>query len=264
MAVAVTRSFVTVPAGTIHVARSGEDGPAVLLFHQTPRSWDEYRDVLPLLGASFRAIAIDTIGFGDSSPAPWPPTIERWAETAVSVLDALGIERAHVVGHHTGATTAMEVAAAFPERVDRLVLSAPTYVDDAARSRAEDPPPVDGVDARLDGSHLVELWQLRAPHYPPSVELLERYMIDQLKAGWMAAEGHRVVYRYAMLDRAPLIRARTLVLAPTDDPFAYPDAAPVAALLADVSLVELEGAKVPAPDQLPEAFAAAVTAFLLS
>src|SRR4051812_2244612 len=39
----VTRSFVTVPAGTIHVAQAGT-GRAVLLLHQTPRSWDEFRD----------------------------------------------------------------------------------------------------------------------------------------------------------------------------------------------------------------------------
>ena len=62
----VTRSFVTVPAGTIHVAQAGSGKP-VLLLHQTPRSWDEYRDVVPLLGESFHAIAMDTIGFGDSA-----------------------------------------------------------------------------------------------------------------------------------------------------------------------------------------------------
>jgi pimeloyl-ACP methyl ester carboxylesterase len=42
----------------------------VLLLHQTPRSWDEFRDVLPLLGRSRRAIAIDLVGFGDSSRLP--------------------------------------------------------------------------------------------------------------------------------------------------------------------------------------------------
>ena len=155
MAAAVRRSFVSVPAGTIHIAEAGE-GKAVVLFHQTPRSWDEFRDVVPLLGESFRAIAIDTIGFGDSSKPTWngDDTIERWAEVAVSVLDALGIERASVVGHHTGAATAMEVAASFPGRVEKLVLSAPPYVDDEHRRLYGDKPPVDDVEHRLDGSHL--------------------------------------------------------------------------------------------------------------
>jgi pimeloyl-ACP methyl ester carboxylesterase len=65
----ITRRFVDVPAGTIHCAIAGSGRP-VLLLHQTPRSWNEYRDVLPLLGRHFQAIAMDTIGFGDSSSLP--------------------------------------------------------------------------------------------------------------------------------------------------------------------------------------------------
>ena len=48
----VERRFVTTPLGRIHVAMAGSGFP-VLLLHQTPRSWDEYRDVLPLLGSRF-------------------------------------------------------------------------------------------------------------------------------------------------------------------------------------------------------------------
>ena len=110
----VRRSFVPVAAGTIHVAQSGAGAPIVLL-HQTPRSWDEYRDVVPILGERFHAIAMDTIGFGDSSKPDWEEdTIEMWADAAIGVLDALGLERATFVGHHTGAVTAMEIAASLP------------------------------------------------------------------------------------------------------------------------------------------------------
>ena len=111
MAAAVHRSFVAVPAGTIHVAQAGAGAPIVLL-HQTPRSWDEFRDVVPILGERYHAIAIDTIGFGDSSKPDWAEdTIELWAEATIGVLDALGIERATFAGHHTGSVTAMEIAA---------------------------------------------------------------------------------------------------------------------------------------------------------
>ena len=96
------RGFAEVADGVVHYAEAGS-GPAVLLLHQTPRSWDEYRDVLPLLGARFRAIAMDTIGFGESSKPPWEATIERFARVALDLLDALGVERASVVGHHTAA-----------------------------------------------------------------------------------------------------------------------------------------------------------------
>jgi pimeloyl-ACP methyl ester carboxylesterase len=258
----VSRSFISVPAGTIHVAQAGSGRP-VLLLHQTPRSWDEYRDVVPLLGDRFHAIAMDTIGFGDSSKPEGDDTIEGWAEVAVSVLDSLGIERASVVGHHTGAVIATEIAASFPDRVDKLVLSAPAFVDEEHQRLYGDKPPVDEVERKLDGSHLVELWAMRAPFYPPSIDLLERFIVDALKAGDRAGGGHVTVARYsAMEERLPLITAPTLIIKPTEDPFSAPEAEKLAPHLPHARLVDLPGGKIPAPDQLPEEFAALVAEFL--
>ena len=60
----VERSFIVTQSGRIHIASAGVGAP-VLLLHQTPRSWDEFRDVLPLLGRHYRAIAMDTVGYGE-------------------------------------------------------------------------------------------------------------------------------------------------------------------------------------------------------
>jgi pimeloyl-ACP methyl ester carboxylesterase len=259
----VTRSFVSVPAGTIHIAQAGSGRP-VLLLHQTPRSWDEYRDVVPILGDHFHTIAMDTIGFGDSSKPSEPDTIELWASVAVSLLDALGIDRASVVGHHTGAVIATEMAAGYPDRIDKLVLSAPAMVDDEHRRLYGDHPPVDEVERKLDGTHLVELWSMRAPFYPPSIDLLERFTIDALKAGDRAGGGHTVVARYDMEPRLPLVKAPTLIIKPTEDPFARPEAEKLAPHLPHATSVDLPGGMIPAPDQLPAEFAALVIEFLES
>jgi pimeloyl-ACP methyl ester carboxylesterase len=261
----VTRSFIPVPAGTIHVAQSGSGRP-VLLLHQTPRSWDEYRDVLPILGERFHAIAMDTIGFGDSSkPAgPEPDTVEMWAEVAMSLLDVLGVDRTSVVGHHTGAVIATEIAASYPDRVDKLILSAPAYIDEEHRRLYGDKPPVDDVERKLDGSHLVELWAMRAPFYPPSIDLLERFIIDALKAGDRAGGGHTTVARYdAMETQLPKITAPTLIIRPTEDPFGTAEVAKLAPHMPAARLVDLPGGMIPAPDQLPEEFARLVTEFLV-
>ena len=261
----VERSFVSVPSGRIHIAAAGTGAP-VLLLHQTPRSWDEYRDVLPLLGRDFRAIAMDTVGYGDSDPLPdGRASIEAWANAAHELLDALGIGRAAVVGHHTGAAIAVEIAAAHPAQVAALVLSASPYVDAARRSEAqkEHKAVVDEADPRMDGGHLAELWSMRRSFYPSDrIDLLERFMIDALKAGPRAADGHRVVDRYEMEKRLPLVRCQTLVIAPTADPHAYPHAAKVAAAIAGSARVEIEGGMVPLPDQMPEKFADTVQRFL--
>src|SRR5256885_15766632 len=103
----ITRAFVRTRAGVIHYAACGQGAP-VLLLHQTPRSWDEYREVLPLLGRTHRAIAMDTIGFGASAPVA-EHRIETYAAAVVEFLDALGLDRTTLAGHHTGGALAIEV-----------------------------------------------------------------------------------------------------------------------------------------------------------
>ncbi len=259
----IERSFVSLGFGRVHVAACGSGRP-VLLLHQTPRSWDEYRDVLPLLARKYRAIAMDTVGFGDSDPLPaGRDSIEAWAQCAHELLAALGHARAVVVGHHTGAAIAVEMAALRPERVEALVLSASPYVDEARRKAEPGKHVIDDVVAHPEGAHLAELWAMRKPFYPEGrADLLERFVVDALKAGPRAAEGHRVVGRYVMEPRLAQVRCPTLVIAPTADPHAYPHAPKVAAAIAGSRLIEIEGGTVPLPDHMPQAFAAAIDGFL--
>lgn len=260
MAVGTQRAFVPTRCGRLHVASNGSGFP-VLLLHQTPRSWDEYREVLPILGRQYRAIAMDTVGFGDSE-ALAENSVEAWADAAHALLDALGIERAAVVGHHTGAVVALEMAASRPQRVAALALSSMSLIDAARRAAHDGLRVIDEVERQADGGHLAELWQRRRPFYPAdATALLERFTIDALKAGPLAAEGHRVVNRYRMEARLPLVGCPTLVLAADADPHAYPSAARIAAAIPGSVLQVIEGGMVPLPDQMPQRFAAALTAF---
>ncbi len=261
----IERSFISTEFGRIYIATAGAGAP-VLLLHQTPRSWDEFRDVLPLLGRHYRAIAMDTMGYGDSDPLPHgQASIESWAKTAHALLAALGVTRAAVVGHHTGAAIAVEMAAAYPQTVAALILSASPYVDAVRRAAAqkEHKAVVDEVTPRMNGAHLAELWSLRQPFYPTDrIDLLERFMVDALKAGPRAAEGHRVVDRYEMEKRLPLIQSATLVIAPTADPHAYPHTSKIAAAIRGSTVMEIANGMVPLPDQLPEEFSSVVHRFL--
>lgn len=259
----ITRAFVATRSGRIHIASTGTGFP-LLLLHQTPRSWDEYREVLPLLGRHYQAIAMDTLGFGDSQALPeGENTIERWAQGALDLMDALGIMRFAVVGHHTGAVVAMEAAAAAPERVAALGLSSCPFITAQRRLDHHGKRVIDDVEQRADGSHLAELWQRRRPFYPAGdIALLERFICDALKAGELAAGGHRVVNGYEMERRIGLVRCPTLVIAATDDPHAYGSAPKVAQSIAGSALVEIAGGMVPLPDQLPQQFADTVAGFL--
>jgi len=259
----VERRFVATPRARIHIATAGSGRP-ILLLHQTPRSWDEFRDVLPRLGRHYRAIAMDTVGFGDSDALAFEEnSIEAWSACALDLLDALELPQAAVVGHHTGAAIAIEMAAAKPGRIAAMALSAPPFVDAERRARPKSGRVIDEAPRRADGSHLGALWQLRQPDYPAGdSDLLDRFIVDALKAGPLAAEGHRVVGRYAMETRLPLVRCPVRVLAPAADPHAFPVAGKVTDAIAGASMVEIAGAMVPFPDQMPEVFAETVLAFL--
>ncbi len=260
----VHRAYACLRDGQVHFAECGPpQGQAVLLLHQTPRSWAEYAAVLPILGARYRAIAMDTAGFGDSFVPRWTPSIERWAAVAVELLDALSIARVHVVGHHTGGVIALELAAAYPGRVDRLVLSSTPFTDAAFRRERAARPPIDEVATQADGSHLAQLWQRRQPFYPQQrPELLAAFVLDALKAGGRLEDGHRAVARYRMEDRIAHVKQPVLVLRAGADPFASPHAQALCAQLPQAALHDIPHGMVPLPDQLPGEFAAAVLAFL--
>ncbi|MDA0632026.1 alpha/beta hydrolase [Nonomuraea sp. MCN248] len=253
--------YVRTPLGQIHYAECGTGEP-VLLLHQTPRSWDEYREVLPLLGGTgHRAIAMDTLGFGSSAPPP-EHTIEAYADGTLALMDALGLDTAAVAGHHTGGVIAVEVAARAPGRVSRLVLSSTPLIDAEARRRRAGRQTVDHVTEREDGSHLVELWQGRAGFYPPGrPELLVRFVRDALAAWPDLAGGHRAVGAYRMEDRLGLIRCPVLCVGAAGDPFAFPELRPLAGRLPGASVAVIEHGMVPLEFQAA-AFARVVAAFL--
>lgn len=260
----IRRAFADLRDGQVHYAQCGAvDAEPVLLLHQTPRSWAEYRAVLPILGARYRAIAMDTIGFGDSARPGWPATIERWAAVAAELLEAIGVERAHVVGHHTGGVIAIELAAAFPGRVGRLVLSSTPFTGAAFRRARAEQAPIDHVETSEDGAHLAELWCRRQPFYPRGrPELLNAFVADALEVIDSVEEGHRAVGRYHMEDRIARVVHPALVIRATADPFASPHADELCARLPHARLVDIEGGMVPLPEQMPERFAAAVLEFL--
>ncbi len=260
----IRRAFADVSIGQVHYASCGDAAaPPVLLLHQSPRSWLEYRHVLPLLGGRFRAIAMDTAGFGDSAPCAAPPSIERWAAIAIELLDALRIGRVAVVGHHTGGVVAIEIAARLGARVRALVLSSTPYVDDDFRRERAARPAIDAVEPAGDGRHVAALWQGRADFYPPQrPDLLEAFVIDALRASGGATLGHGVVAAYRMDARIGAIDQPTLIVRADRDPFASPHAQALHAKIAGSEVVTIEGGMVPLPDQMPGAFSEAVTDFL--
>jgi pimeloyl-ACP methyl ester carboxylesterase len=112
--------------GQISLTEAGS-GPAVVMLHGLGATKVSFLPTVAALAASHRAIAIDLPGFGDSVKpirAAYDP--KYFARTVVALLDALHIERAHLVGNSMGGRVAIEVGLRAPKRVDRLGLLAPS------------------------------------------------------------------------------------------------------------------------------------------
>jgi pimeloyl-ACP methyl ester carboxylesterase len=257
----VRRGYVPSSFGQLHYAECGTGEP-VLMLHQTPRSWTEYLDVLPLVGTAHRAIAMDTLGFGASAKPDGPHSVERFADAAGELIDELGLERFHLVGHHTGGVIAVELASRHRDRVASLLLSGTPFVDAERRRAAVHRKPVDLVDPKPDGSHLLELWNRRRGFYADGEEgALTRFMIDALTVLDRVEEGHEAVARYEMDLRLPQVTARTLAVCAPGDHYSLPALPKFAAALGCETRV-LPGGHVPVPEQLPGEFAEVVRAWV--
>jgi pimeloyl-ACP methyl ester carboxylesterase len=99
------------------------DGPPVLLVMGLGLPGDAWWRTVPVLARACRVITFDNRGSGRAEVAG-PLTIAAMAADAVAVLDAAGVERAHVYGMSMGGMIAQELALGFPERVGALVLGA--------------------------------------------------------------------------------------------------------------------------------------------
>ena len=242
--------------GQVHCVEAGAGtATPLLLLHQTPRSVDEFAEVMPLLAAGRRVIAMDTPGYGCSDRVPGRPTVADYARSALDVLDARGVERAIVVGHHTGAVIAVELAAAAPQRIERVVLSGPVYTD--AAGRAELAQFFRQWTVAPDGSHLLDKWQ-KMLHWLPQPALVQRFVVDLFRAGETSEQGHFAVAEYRMEDRLPLVRCPALLLFGRDDPFASPQKAqPLREAFRPVREVTIQ-AGVFAANEAPQLYAAAV------
>lgn len=117
--------FIEIEGVRVHYQEAGDEGaPAMLLIHGFCASNFVWNDALvPLAEAGFRVVAPDLVGFGFSGkPGGGEYTIEAQARILIGLLDALGIERATLVGSSYGGAVAAMCALDYASRVERLVL----------------------------------------------------------------------------------------------------------------------------------------------
>jgi pimeloyl-ACP methyl ester carboxylesterase len=219
----IRRSYIDNPhGGQIHLAETRNhipDSPSVLLIHQTPRSWDEFSEVMGLLNSECHMIAMDIPGMGCSSSVSRSPTIKDYSEAASKVIEHYGSKAMTVCGHHTGGVIALELAASKPHLVESLVLSSTPWIDAKVRTQRSRKSPIDKAVPTRDGYHLIDYWRQRSLYYPDKVDYMDRFMKDALTA-YDPIEGHLAVGQYHMELATPKIKCPVLIVEHMKDPFA--------------------------------------------
>ena len=109
----------------LSIVEAGE-GPPVLAVHGLGATKGSFVPTIDALSTRFRTIALDLPGFGDSSKPIGAAYDARFFATAcIDLLDALDLDRVHLIGNSLGGRVALEIALRHPDRVGRLALLAP-------------------------------------------------------------------------------------------------------------------------------------------
>jgi len=211
--------YIDIADGQIHYKTKGT-GTCIVFLHQSPLSSDEYTDLIPLISDRFHKLAFDSMGHGNSSDPPREFDIEDFARTTIDALNKLGITRVSLVGHHTGALIAVEIAAVYPDRVEKLILSGcPVYSPEEWKTFLSQPMTRD-IPMTEDGSFLVKAWQKYHGLTPDSsLQTCFKPFIIALKSRTRPYDAHFAAGRYIVKPKLGMIKAPTLLVSGDKDMF---------------------------------------------
>jgi len=209
-----------------HVARVGQGRP-LLLLHGWPEFWLTWEPVMKRLADRFTLIAPDLRGFGDSDKPDGPFSPEQHAADMLALLDALGLERAGVVGHDVGGAVMQPLARLAPERIAGLFFFDFVYPGIGPRmaepdrlnniwyqsfNQMEMAPRLVGAtreSCRLYIGHFLKAWSHRKGAFD---DMLEAFTDNFLKPGNLA--GGFAHYSASHAGRVKMMKGEAPTLAP--------------------------------------------------
>ncbi len=199
------------------------NGETVLLLHGknfTAAYWEETANFLAAKG--YRVVMPDQIGFGKSSkPAHYQYSFQALATNTLALLDQLGIQKAHILGHSMGGMLASRFVLMYPKRAQSLVLENPIGLEDWKTLV-----PYPGIDAWYKGeksktAESIKKYQLENYYdgqwkaaYDPWVNILAGMLKskDYSTVAWNQALTYDMVFTQPVMYEFPHIKAPTLLI----------------------------------------------------
>ncbi|HEY9292182.1 MAG TPA: alpha/beta hydrolase [Microlunatus sp.] len=204
--------------------QAGEDAPAIVHVHGFGVSGTYLEPTAALLAASHRTYVPDLPGIGRSIRPRRGLDLPGMARVLMSYCDAVGVERPTLVGNSLGCAIIIEVAATFPERVDRVVLVSPA-----------------GGPNNLPMPRAIRQMALDGLRESPA--MLRIALRDYLRFGVIQSlDLFKAMTAYPTLERLHYLDAPTLVIVGERDPLVNLSRAFVLAAVPHVSAVKVPGA----------------------
>jgi len=252
------RAFADTPDGQMHYRVAGEGDPLIML-HQVPLSSLEFIDVQLPLAEKRRVIAPDLLGYGCSDAPSRGMTIADYATSIISLMNEMRIERTDLLGVHTGGAVANEIAAAYPERVNRLIIvGAPDW--DTWQHRYESFARCHPFELDAEGASIKEQWA-RLARFTNDDKLIRRFISEKLKASPIWYVAYVAVFTYDFRARFTQVKAPLLFLVGSGD-ILVERTAPLKKIRPDAQEVVVEGATSWLAWEQPNRFIVEVERFL--
>ena len=203
------------------------NGRTVVLLHgrNFPSSYWE-PTIKALVGAGYRVVVPDQVGFGKSSKPLEPTSFDLLASHTLALLDNLQLQRVDIVAHSMGGMLAVRFARAYPARVERIVLEAPIGLEDyrnfvppvpSARIMTNE----DALTADGYRTQLVNNYSLTLPPeaITPFIESRMRIKGAAEYPRWLTAfvNTYQMIYSQPVVYEIPLLTQPTLFLMGAND-----------------------------------------------
>lgn len=232
----ICKAYVAVDGGQVHYRKAGS-GPPLVLLHDSPRSSLLHLELIAFLADRFTVYALDTPGYGESSPLTIQGralTVEDFADALAAAVAALGLKKVGFYGFHTSSKILLDFSVRHPEKVAVALLDGLSI----AKGSKADPAFIDAymrpftVDA--DGSFLTREWTRvrdtwrwfpwfatnpgsRMPIAQPPLAEIHDYFVDYAMAGPHYSGGYRAAMEHQPLENVSRITAPTQIFARADD-----------------------------------------------